>query len=649
MTTDRQSGKLPVSLQRCIRSRGDCLSHRITRREFIDGVARTVVLGSTLGGLSLPGESGATGREFAPYPPGSTGLRGSRPQDLFTAHAVRDGLRYRMEDYPIEGTVDVAVVGSGLGGLAAAHCARRALPRSKVLVFDNHDDFGGHARRNEFNVDGRLLLSYGGSESIQSPYSEWAPSAMQVLREIGISVERLAVALNTNLYPGLGLSSGVLFQREVFGEDKLVTGDPQRSLPTDVPADKHNGRPPAAFVADLPFTAEQKAQLLALYTEPRDVLAGKTRAQKRHLLEHTSYLAFLREHWHLDEATLKMFEGRTCDLFGSPADRISASDCADCEFPGFHGLDLGSVGAYGYEREPYNFHFPDGNAGIARLFVRSLIPGVAPGRTMEDVVTAPFDYGRLDDAANDVRLRLSSTVVQIKHAGRSAVDVLYVTNGEVKRVRCGHVVYAGYETMLPYICPDLAADQRDAVAACVKAPLVYVNVALRNWRAWADRGVHNINNPAGFYSILKLDYPVSLGDYRCAATPDEPVIAHLVHVPRGPATLPDRRAMLRAARGQLYAMDWMEFEAQARSELTRALGPGGFDADRDIAAITVNRWGHGYAYDSNSLYDTPKDRLQQKRGREPFGRISIAGSDAAWSAYAHDAIEQAVLATGHLR
>ena len=608
-----------------------------------------MVLGSTLSGLASAGQARATDRTLAPYPPGSTGLRGSRPDDLFTAHAVRDGLRYRMDDFPIAGSVDVAVVGSGLGGLAAAHCIRRSQPRAKVLILDNHDDFGGHARRNEFNVDGRLLLGYGGSESIQSPYSEWTPAAMQVLREIGISVERLAASHHTDLYPGLGLSSGVLFQKEVFGEDRLVTGDPQRSLPTDVPPDRHNGRSPAAFVADLPFTTEQKSRLLALYTEHRDVLPGKSSAEKRHLLEHISYLDFLRRYWGLDDTSLKMFEGRTCDLFGSPADRIPASDCADCDYPGFQGMDLGPIGAYGYERELYNYHFPDGNAGIARLLVRSLIPGVAPGHTMDDIVTAPFDYGRLDDATNDVRLRLSSTVVQIKHAGKSAVDVLYATGNEVKRVRCRNVVYAGYETMLPYICPDLVPEQRDAVAACVKAPLVYVNVALRNWRAWADRGVHNINNPAGFYPLFKLDYPVSMGDYRFAANPDEPVLVHFVYVPRGPATLPDRRTMLRAARAQLYAMDWMEFETQAKGELSRALGPGGFDAERDIAAITVNRWGHGYAYDSNTLFDTPKDRTRQKRGREPFGRITIAGSDAAWSAYAHDAIDQAVLAAKHVR
>jgi len=176
---------------------------------------------------------------------------------------------------------------------------------------------------------------------------------------------------------------------------------------------------------------------------------------------------------------------------------------------------------------------------------------------------------------------------------------------------------------------------------------VYVNVALRNWSSWVRRGVHNINNPAGFYPIFKLDYPVSLGDYRSAKRPDEPILVHVVYIPRVPVPFTDRRLMLRAERALLYGMEFAEFETAAREELTRALGPGGFVAERDIAAITVNRWGHGYAYDSNTLFNLPTDRAMQTLGRQPVGRISIGGSDAAWSAYAHDAIEQGYLAARH--
>jgi len=149
-----------------------------------------------------------------------------------------------------------------------------------------------------------------------------------------------------------------------------------------------------------------------------------------------------------------------------------------------------------------------------------------------------------------------------------------------------------------------------------------------------------VNNPSGFYNILKLDYPVSLGDYRCALHPDEPMILHLVHVswPDGPIT--DLRSAWRAGRALLYARTFDEFESHARDELSRILGPGGFDADRDIAAITVNRWGHGYAYEPYSVFDSQPDpdaALSSAR----LGRIHFAGTDAAWVAYADRAIDTA--------
>ena len=154
-------------------------------------------------------------------------------------------------------------------------------------------------------------------------------------------------------------------------------------------------------------------------------------------------------------------------------------------------------------------------------------------------------------------------------------------------------------------------------------------------------GVHLVNNPTGFYNAAKLDYPVSLGSYRFAKTPDEPILVHLSHIPQAPAPTSDRRAAVRAARTLLYTRPFDDFEAALRDELTRILGPGGFDAGRDIAAITVNRWGHGYAYDINPLSDPAATGAVAVTARQAIGRISVAGSDAAWTAYAHAAIDEA--------
>ncbi len=610
------------------------MSDRITRRDFLDGMACAIAAGAAPRlGLALEGG--------APYPPGRTGYGGSQPQDFAVAHRVRDGQRYDLSSRPVTEQYDFIVIGAGIGGLAAAHYLRAARPKARILILDNHDDFGGHARRNEFNVGGRFLLGYGGSESLEGVRRRWTRVARDCVASIGVDIDRLERAFHVSLYPGLGLSSGLFFPRETYGVDRLVTGDPVRQLPTDVPAELHHGREPAQFIADCPINDAQKARWLALFTDRRDVLSGMSPAQKRHLLEKTSYHDYLQRYFGLDDLSLKMFDGRTLDLFACKANAVPALVAWECQYPGFQGLGLQMSRAGVLEGDPYIHHFPDGNATLARLFVRRLIPGVASGHTMEDVISARFDYGRLDEPSNDVRLRLSSTVVALGNRGKG-VDVLYARGNELTRASASHVVYSGYSAMLPYICADLGEAQHKAVADQVKAPLIYVNVALRNWRSWVNRGVHYVNNPAGFYSHIKLDYPVSLGDYRFPTSPDEPMILHMLHVPWPDGPIKDLRTAWRAARAIAYSLPFDEFEARARDELTRILGAGGFDAERDITAITVNRWGHGYAYDMDSLFDDAAVAERETRvSHAPLGNIHFAGTDAAWMAYAHWAIDAA--------
>ena len=610
----------------------------ITRRDFLDGVACSIAAGmAPRAAIAAEGET--------PYPPARTGYLGSRPQDFAIAHSVRDGQRFALDSVPVTEQYDYIVIGSGIGGLASAHYLQAARPKARILILDNHDEFGGHARRNEFNVGGRLLLGYGGSESLEGVRRRWSKVARDCIAGIGVDVERLERGFNVGLYPGLGLSSGLFFPRETYGVDRLVTGDPVRQLPTDVPPELHHGRSAAEFLADCPVEHDQKARLLALYTDRRDVLAGMSPTQKRQLLEKTSYHDYLARYYGLDDRSLAMFDGRTLDLFAAKATAVPSFLAWECQYPGFQGLGLQMSREGILEGDPYIHHFPDGNATLARLFVRKLIPGVAAGNTMEDVIGARFDYSRLDRDANNVRLRLSSTVVALGNRGPGA-EVLYMRAGELTRASASHVVYSGYSAMLPYIMTDLSAPQRQAVADQVKGPLIYVNVALKSWRSWVKRGVHYVNNPAGFYSHLKLDYPVSLGDYKFPANPDEPMILHLLHVPWPEGPIKDLRSAWRAGRRIAYTLPFDEFESRARDELTRIFGSGGFDAQRDIAAITVNRWGHGYAYDMDPLFDDEAvSKRETQLSRQPVGRIHFAGTDAAWMAYAHWAMDSAQRAT----
>jgi spermidine dehydrogenase len=278
------------------------------------------------------------------------------------------------------------------------------------------------------------------------------------------------------------------------------------------------------------------------------------------------------------------------------------------------------------------------------LLVRRLMPVVAPGSTMDDIVMAPFDYSRLDDGSAATRLRLNSTVVRLTNDG-DHVDVGYVHAGELKRLRASRVVYAGYNMMLPHLLSELSPEQKAALAHGVKAPLVYVKLAVRNWRPWVKAGIHEVTNTTGFYSRLKLDYPVSIGGYRFAKTPSDPTVVHLVHVPLQPGA--DQRTAWRGGRAQLQETSFQQFEAKAFDELGRILGSS-FDPGRDVAAISVYRWAHGYAYGFNSLFDKEENLSLQAVARRPVGRIAIANSDAAWSAYAHAAIDEAARAVSEL-
>jgi spermidine dehydrogenase len=298
-------------------------------------------------------------------------------------------------------------------------------------------------------------------------------------------------------------------------------------------------------------------------------------------------------------------------------------------------------------REPYIYHFPDGNASLARLLVRSLVPDVAPGHSMDDVVLAAFDYAKLDRDGHGVRIRLDSTCVDVRNAG-DRVLIGYARAGVPHRVEAKHAVLACFHMVIPHIMPELPASQREALARNVKTPLVYTNVLTRDWRPWARLGVHDISAPMSFHSRLKLDFPVSLGGYRHARDPAEPICLHLVHVPGAPNRGLDARAQFRIGQARLLDMTFADFETRIRDELDRMLGPGGFSSARDIAAITVNRWPHGYGYVANSLYDEDDYDAVLERARQKSGRVAIANSDAGGDAYAQLAIEQAARAVREL-
>ena len=194
--------------------------------------------------------------------------------------------------------------------------------------------------------------------------------------------------------------------------------------------------------------------------------------------------------------------------------------------------------------------------------------------------------------------------------------------------------------VIPYLCPDMPAAQKEGLAYNVKVPLVYTNVLLRNWKAFEKLKVHSVDCPGSFFTSVEMDFPVSMGDYEFTQRPDEPCVLHMQYVPLGEgATARDKQ---RAGRAKLMTMQFPVFERNIRDQLVRVLGAAGFDPAGDVEAITVNRWPHGYAYEYNSLYDPvwPPGQAPNEIGRQPFGRIHIANSDAGAFAYTNEAIDQ---------
>jgi spermidine dehydrogenase len=609
------------------------MNRSITRRDFLNGVSVTV--GASLLSSPVARAMGLLGRD--PYPPALTGLRGSHDGSWEVAHSLRDGQTW--EDGLDTGeSYDLVVVGGGISGLAAAYFYRKALGKeARILVLDNHDDFGGHAKRNEFTHEGRTFIGYGGTQSIDTPAS-YSKEASALLKELAIDTQRFYEAFDTDLYSSLGLSSGTFFDKETFGEDRLVT--------------RPRGGSWEEFAAAAPLATEARKDLVRLYSEKIDYMPVLREGEKKKKLAKTSYLAFLQDYAKVHPQVVKYLYSRTHGLYGMGIDGVPAIDCWALEYPGFQGMGLSkgddpglSATAKPKPDEPYIFHFPDGNASIARLLVRSLVPGSASGSTMEDIVTSRVDYGKLDEASSSVRVRLSSTGVRVKHRGdpesASEVDVVYVREGRAEKVRGSHVVMGCWNSVVPYLCPEIAKEQRDALLYGPKVPLVYTNVFIRNWTSFQKLGVSSVYSPSGYHSGVSLDFPVSLGTYHHPRSPEEPMILHLTRTPCSPGG--SSREQHAAGRYDLLSTPFETFELEIRQQLARILGAGGFDPAKDILGITVNRWPHGYAYEYNSLWDPefPPGQAPFEIARKPFGRIHIANSDAGAFAYTNAAIDQA--------
>lgn len=614
----------------------------ITRRDFLNGLA---FAGVPVAGAAAEADPVALRQ----------GLQGQTDAVNATAHAWRDApQRFRDAAAEMDPEVeDLVVVGAGLSGLSGAHLFRQHAGRpARVLLLDAQDDIGGHARRNEFvSRSGVHLVGYGGSQSLDSP-SLFSPATHSLLEGLGITLARFQTEFFDSGWAARhGLTQhGYFFGREGWGEDRLV---------------RHAKDEPAArWLARTPLKPVVQAQLASLLAEPRQVLPQwRTRAARRDALAGMTYRDFLLRAWRVDPTLLRFFQADTQGYFGVGIDATSALDAWAAGLPGFDGLDLGDavdrrMSPSGRQlmasEDEYVYHFPDGNAGVARALLRALIPSALPGAGMEALVDARIDRTRLDAAGEPVRIRLGATVVGLRHLGppgrAEMVELRYAdAAGRVRLVRARQVLLACWHRVIARLTDELPPAQVQALNDQVKVPLIYTTVLLNNWHAWQRAGLHGLSVVDGFWGDVALDFPVSMGSQRFPQSPDQPILLHL-----GKVVVPGNGAPAReqAAQGRAMLQGWSfaHLEGQVRSLLQGALGGFGFDAARDIEAITVNRWAHGYAYEYMRPWDRywPQGPLPCETARRSWGRVAIANADAGAYAYAHSAIDQATRAVQDL-
>jgi spermidine dehydrogenase len=374
-------------------------------------------------------------------------------------------------------------------------------------------------------------------------------------------------------------------------------------------------------------------------------MAGMSVEDKTAALAAMSWQDFLLKHAKVHPDVILFFRGQG-GRNNKRVDTTPALEAARRGSVGFNGLGLPAPGE-AFREASYTFHFPDGNASLARLLMNRLLPSAfaAPQLTMDTIVQARPDYAKLDAAGSPMRVRLSSTVVRVQHDGdphhAHSVRVAYVRDGKTTVVRAANVILACNNALIPALMPELPETQRQALAYSVKVPMMYNNVLIRRWTSFARLGVSNVNSPCMLHTGTSLDPGSTVGGYRGVTTPDQPIIVHMTSNPNKPG-LP-RKEQNRIGAQQLLSTTFEQFELEIRRHLAAMLGSSGFDPATDIVGLTVNRWPYGYAYTYDSLADpdVPPEQRPHVIGRQRFGQVTIANADAGAAAFTNQAIDEA--------
>ena len=628
----------------------------ITRRDFVGGTL--VGSGAALLGASAPGL--AAGKAGTPLPPEFkqtmtaplTGLdaawtgpggvgdyavaNGNTHDVVNAAHTFRNrDFDLRIQQAKDSGEhYDVAIVGAGFAGITAAYTYLKQQPDARVLILDNHAVFGGEARHNEFDVDGYRLWGPQGSTGAVWPLED-----------------AKKIEMYSPLWEEIGMPMHFEWQ-EAKNSDLKIPHDTY--TPMHLAWEKtdlgwfHDGHdmavnPWSNRFRDVPIDDKTKNDFLwmELYRQPPE------RDDWDRWLDTMTYKEFMKSEMDIDNPAVDDYLNPFAAAMGCGlgTDVISAYQAFNFIQPG-----VNQYGRYFGIADPTDYvhlaSFPGGNTGILRALLQKIIPDVfGKATTISEIIANPIKWSALDRPGWSARLRLNSLVVNVHHdakAGQSErVRLTYLHGEEMHRVTADHVVMAGQQHLNKRVVADLPERYRDAMGEFMHAPMMVINVALRNWKFMDKLGVASVRwfgDELGWFTTLRRQMILD-GKEPMPLDPDKPTVLTMYNSFCIPGLPVDQQCV--AARMKMFSMSYAYVEQKIREQFTRMFGAGGFDADRDIAGITLNRQGHAYVVTPPGFFfgkdgaAPPSDVI-----REPHGRIAFAHSELMgyqmWEGAAHE-------------
>ena len=547
---------------------------------------------------------------------------GNTAEVIDTAHAFRDG-RFRdaaRRAVDTGETFDLVVVGGGLSGLAAAYRFRQLRGGSgRCLILDNHPLPGGEAKRNEFDVDGTRIIGPQGSNGFfLDPPKDWLG---QTWHDLGLPVgSEYGFSPWTSARPRLETPREhyywMLWSDEFHAHGYFYPQSGGLGLTRD---------PFRGGLKDLPWSAALKDDFLRWRTETKRYRESPGVGR---WLDTMTYENYVTKVMGLDPAVARYVDPICASAIGLGSDVTSAYAAAQIGLPGLHTWP----GPGGSRRLADNMNaasFPGGNDGIARHFLKALVPkAVRGGRNFNDVMNGRMNFAALDTAGSATRIRVSSTVVHVANgAARGPAEVVYARGGRIERVRARAVVMANGGWAAQHAVADLPGEYRDAYREFVRAPMLVVNIAVRNWRFMHDLGITAASYRDEFGMSVNVREPIMAGNYRPPFDPDKPSVLTM-YVPFSAPAKGGVREQASAGRTELLGTSYREYERRIRRQLVRLFERGGFDARRDIAGIVLNRWGHAYVCPTPGFYFGRNGKPASRDViRKPLGAIAFANAE----------------------